>query len=263
MDPKAINSSKTSPTQTPPILNTDTIANLTAAIQNLFVEIKSLPAPIDNKGSPQQQPQSDEIDNPKEYCGSAYEIEEFIAQCHRVYSAWSSQFKTDEMKLLYMISYIRGDAFKWYDVVYAQKNRFPTSLEAFQSELRARFGLEITESQYKAFKNLDRLRQTKSCQAYANKFVELSALVSVNEECKMFMYRRGLKLENELHILGVSPAPSTLAELMDITIRYDDALQLFHSQQSDNSIAACKHKVSANGKLNSKEKRRRRENGLC
>ena len=161
---------------------------------------------------------------PKEFHGSRDEASSFLAQCHLVFATDPVSFADDRLKINYIVSFLRGDAFKWYDAVIYRPNTNFANLSEFEDLFKSTFGEDPSIIQDKAFTDLRRLSQTKSCQLYATKFIQLSARVFVDEATKMFLFKEGLKSEIKLHLIGLRPSPRTLSELIHAAVEYDDAL---------------------------------------
>ena len=169
-------------------------------------------------------PSKVKINKPKEFHGLRDEASSFLAQCHLVFSTDPTTYADDQLKINYIVSFLRGDAFKWYDAVIYRPGLTFSGLAEFEDLFKVTFGEDSSTFQDKAFGDLRRLTQTKSCQAYSTKFVQLAARVFVDEATKMYFFKEGLKPDVKLHLVGLRPAPKTLSELIRAAVEYDDAL---------------------------------------
>jgi hypothetical protein len=134
------------------------------------------------------------INPPQEFHGKRKEVSSFLAQCGIVFKADQSHFQNDENKLNTAISYLRGDAFKWYEAIIRVHGPF-LEYSKFSESLKATFGNYTEVSPDKAMHDLIKCRQTTSVQSYVTAFqLKASRLpTSTNDHTKMFHFKDGLK----------------------------------------------------------------------
>jgi hypothetical protein len=125
-------------------------------------------------------------------------------------------------------SFLRDEAFDWFQAAVVQTNREFTVYEEFTTLFKSVFGEDVSVHQDKAFASLRSLRQTHSAQNYATKFTQIAAKVTIDEFSKIQLFKEGLKPAIKLHLIGLTPTPKTLQEIMDAVIRYDDDLHLLN-----------------------------------
>jgi hypothetical protein len=181
---------------------------------------------------------------------------------------------------------LRGDAFKWFQAAVVEQKKTFANYEEFEELFKSTFGKDVAVHQDKAFKDLTKLQQTKSCQAYSTKFVQMAAQVNVDENTKMQLFKQGLKQNVQLHLIGLQTQPTNLTALIAAAVQYDDAFHLLTGGSSSKQtshhqgnhppssgtnsgvapmdIDATQVKKSAPyGKLTSEERQRRLDNSLC
>ena len=164
------------------------------------------------------------INKPKEFTGNRDETSQFLAQCSLVFEADPTTFADYHQRIIYTTSFLRGDAFKWYEAALYRQERSFDSYSEFTTLLRSVFGEDTSTSQDKSYENLAKLRHTHSCQQFSTRFVQLASRVNIDQDDLAHLYKSALKPEIRLHLIGLRPQPSTLQELMNASIEYDDAL---------------------------------------
>ena len=164
------------------------------------------------------------INPPTVYTGNREETSQFLAQCSLVFEADPYLYSNFQKRIIYTLSFLRGDAFKWYEAAINRPKRKFESYEEFAELLRSTFGEEATASEDKTYDMLSSLRQTHSCQAYSTRFLQLASLINENPNSFTRMYKKGLKNEIQLHLVSLEPQPTTLHNTMAAAIRFDDRL---------------------------------------
>ena len=165
------------------------------------------------------------VNKPKEFHGdNREETTSFLAQCQLVFTSDPSNFADHNLRINYAVSYLRGNAFKWYEAAIFKVKRSFTSFDEFETLFLATFGHDTATNQDKAYADLQRLIQNRSVQSFATKFIQLSACVMIDDSSKIHLFKNGLKSEIKLHLIGLRPQPTTLSEIMQAAIEYDDAL---------------------------------------
>ena len=240
----------------------------------------STPTPATPPPAPVPTPRV-KVNKPKEFTGSRDETSSFLAQCQLVFRSDPSTFSVDSFKTTYALSFLRDDAFKWYEALLRNEVTFD-SYHDFTIKFRNAFGTDTSISQDKAYQDLKRLTQTASCQKYSTRFVLLASRLDIDENSKMHQYKHGLKREIQLHVLGLDPAPKTLSSLIKKAVDYDDALYRLGPPgnprgKSPSNFTAAPTSTSTpmevdattlsqsqpRGKLTEDERKRRKDQGLC
>jgi hypothetical protein len=219
------------------------------------------------------------VNTPQEFSGDRKLTYTFLTQCDFIFD--SQPTMPDSERIRYIASFLRGQAQAWYIAVVARPGRRFASFQEFLNLFLGMFGENDHLSQEAATSKLLDLRQTKSVQAYAARFQELSVLTSFNESGLMALYKNGLKPQIKQHLLNKSSLPSNMAQLVEWSIAYDDQLGAINphfwkttpstptpmeidliSVRPANSTTKITTKLVA-GKLSQEEKKRRNLLGLC
>jgi len=179
------------------------------------------------------------INAPQEFHGKRKEVSSFLAQCGIVFKADQSHFQNDENKLNTAISYLRGDAFKWYEATVRVHGPF-LEYSKFSESLKATFGNYTEVSPDKAMHDLIKCRQTTSVQAYVTAFqLKASRLpITTNDHTKMFHFKDGLKKQIHDFINNLRPQPTSLSELMKTATEYDDNIHSSLSLSTSDSYSS-------------------------
>ena len=254
-----------------------------ADYQQLVDQVRLLTIQLEGTRQQTQASSKVKVNPPKEFHGARDETSSFLAQCELVFRANPALYNDDQVRVIYMVSYLRGDAFKWYESAILRPNLNNIAYEQFKTLFKATFGEDTNVQIDKAYADLRRCQQTKSCQAYSTRFLQLASRVDANKSTKMNFYREGLKAEVKLHLIGLRPAPATLAELIQAAVQYDDAYHRIKSagyrpattsgprftpstpvtSTGPTPMNIDSQKVTTTGKLTDAERKRRKDNHLC
>ena len=118
------------------------------------------------------------------------ELNKFVMQCYLVFKLQPFRFLSEDVKVSYMISYLRGIAMDAVRPI-ASMSTMPDELltvDAFVEYLRANFG--DPDERGTARRKLKALRQTGTASEYFSRFWELIAVLAEKA--------RGLQLEDEV-----------------------------------------------------------------
>jgi Ty3 transposon capsid-like protein len=219
------------------------------------------------------------VNTPTEFTGDRKLTYTFLTECQFIFDSQPSM--PDPERIRYLASFLRGQAQAWYIAVVARPGRKFASLQEFLDLFLSMFGENDHLSQEAATSKLLDLKQSKSVQAYAARFQELSVLTSFNEAGLMALYKNGLKPQIKQHLLNKSSLPSNMAQLVEWSIAYDDQLGAINphywkatpstptpmeidliSVKPATSTTKITSKLVA-GKLSQEEKSRRNLLGLC
>jgi len=190
---------------------------------------------------------------PPEFSGKVYEYRNFVAQCNLSFGLCPASFPTDETRVLFIISRLRGDALTYARSIIENPNH-PlrhnfNGFAAFLDNVYLDQGYED-----KCAHRLHKLKQTKSAASYAVEFKSLIAPLDLNEKAKMLQYFKGLnaKLQEAIAVQGRA---STFEHLVQQSIRIDQAQ--FHARQNSSaeSNRSAPPKSSANSMESNSEKR--------
>jgi hypothetical protein len=170
---------------------------------------------------------------PEEFSGARGKLTQFFTQSALYIYNNQGHFQDDEKKIMFMISYLRGDAYKLIEPfltdfftkgpqMSGETRRTLTVLQAFQEKLSLSFG--SIDEERKADREIRALRQTASAGDYAVKFERLKAYLSWNDESYRSQFFNGLKWEVKDQLLKRETQPDSLSSLIDMAIKLDDII---------------------------------------
>ncbi len=170
---------------------------------------------------------------PEEFSGARGKLTQFFTQSALYIYNNQGHFQDDEKRIMFMISYLRGDAYKLIEPFLTEfflkgnqmsmeTRRTLTVLQAFQEKLTLSFG--SIDEERKADREIRALRQTASAGDYAVKFERLKAYLSWNDESYRSQFFNGLKWEVKDQLLKKETQPDSLSSLIDMAIKLDDII---------------------------------------
>ncbi|GAA5971619.1 hypothetical protein JCM3765_001266 [Sporobolomyces pararoseus] len=166
----------------------------------------------------------DTFDGGRDFSG--HKVSNFLSQC-QLYIDNTSAFTSDDQKIRFAASYLRGEAYTWISSYLAldddEKSKdvhaWLSSWKLFKEKLQTTFGdpdKEATES-----RKLYSLRQTTSAAAYAAEFRRLSLSTGWNDEALRFHFVQGLR-ENIKDEFARIDVPETFDECVEKAITIDN-----------------------------------------
>ena len=173
------------------------------------------------------------ITPPETFDGKPAKFDNFITQCALHITVRTNTFRTEEQRVLFVISCLRGEPLTWArEIVKNRNNPLRHNYEAFEEALTNIYGNRAYKLQ--AEDKILRLSQTGSASHYAQTFQALAAPLDLNEGSKCTMFYNGLKPEVKRAII-TSGRPSTLPALINQAVMFD---QLFFQQRNQEKRAA-------------------------
>src|SRR5271169_198295 len=159
------------------------------------------------------------IPSPPEFNGKVSEFRNFMAQCTLTFHMCPNTYVTDEQKVLFIISLLRGTALTWArDIPEQEDHLLRNDYSAFK---RALSNLYLDRNLKAACEDkLSRLRQTKSAAAYAVEFQSTVAPLGLNDDAECLFFYLGLKSEVKDDLATVGRA-TTLTALIDQAVGID------------------------------------------
>jgi hypothetical protein len=216
------------------------------------------------------------VNPPKEYTGKRENTAHFIAQCKLVFKA--NPTWTDDEKVVYACTYLRGPAFTWYSNLQDSKYTFP-DFANFEAKLTVAFG--ETDLIVKSKSQLKTLRQTKACTTYATEYNRLINIIGYTDvKANIDRFHEGLK-DAVKDLLLTMPLPTTLEQAQANAIACDNRIfQRQQEQKTSRSHNSTYRSPSSNSgptpmeidsirtqstskKLSPEEVERRKREGLC
>src|SRR5437667_7556245 len=178
------------------------------------LEAERQQAPAQQQAPVQQQPplaanpvrKDPKLPPPPEFSGKISEFRNFMAQCNLVITLCPNTHSSDEEKVLFVISRLRGGAMSWARPI-AESATHPlrNNYEAFQTALSNLY----LDQNYKDLcsAKLRHLKQTKSAAAYSVEFATLIApFPEMDDESKCREFYKGLNddVKDDMAIIGVA-----------------------------------------------------------
>ncbi|KAI3638678.1 hypothetical protein MIR68_003176 [Amoeboaphelidium protococcarum] len=167
---------------------------------------------------------------PSKYNGERELFRGFRNQLTILFKIHPQRYKSDEIKIMTVISLLSGNALQWVNPILEHPSKYPDTLanyDRFMSALAAAFQpIEQMAIAGNRIKLLKQLKKTAS--VYSTEFLSLASDLDWNDSALMFQYKDGLSYQVKKMLLGY-PEPSKLQELIDLSIRCDQRLSLFHA----------------------------------
>lgn len=226
---------------------------------------------------------------PETFTGKVSEYQNFIAQCTLVLTVCPNTYTTEEQRVFFVISHLKGEPLTWArDIITNPFHPLRNDYKAFTQAFANVYG----DRAYKleAEDKIQRLTQTKSASQYAQTFQALAAALELNDESKCMMFYNGLKPAIKTAIV-IAGRQSPLHRLVNQAITLDQQFFQQSRQLEKRSHGATQDSEPANkrrggdnrfpdppsfsstdqnprdsrprGPLSDEEKTRRCENGLC
>ena len=166
--------------------------------------------------------------NPDVFYGVRSKLRSFLSQIMLYIELHPHEFPTEQSKVLYAASFLKGPAFEWFE----PHLRTMRSANASRSALLDNFNLfcQALQNTYgdidtraNAERTLGRLRQTGSAAEYASRFQQLASFLNWNDDALQWAFYKGLKdrIKDEL---VKEDRPTQLNELIEKAVRIDNRL---------------------------------------
>ena len=161
------------------------LATANARIAALEAERQQQPAAQDH------QPKDPKLPPPSEFSGKISEFRNFMAQCTLTFTMCPNTYNTDERKVLFVVSLLRGSALSWAREIAENENHL---LRNDYTAFKTAMSNVYLDQNYKELcqTKLDSLQQTRSAASYAVEFATLAAALTLNDEAKCLNFYRGL-----------------------------------------------------------------------
>lgn len=172
------------------------------------------------------------LKDPEVFNGGQRDVGRFLAALHLKYASERNRYKTEESRVAYAASLLRGPAFSWFQPKLNRKikdefgveiNLPPTlgTFAQFETDLRTAFG--DPDAAATAARAISSLRQAGNLTKYTAEFRRLQADLAYNDAAYMTLYRNGLsdEIKDEL---ARRDDPLDLQHLIDLSTRIDNRL---------------------------------------
>jgi RNase H-like domain found in reverse transcriptase/Reverse transcriptase (RNA-dependent DNA polymerase)/Integrase zinc binding domain/Ty3 transposon capsid-like protein/Chromo (CHRromatin Organisation MOdifier) domain len=184
------------------------------------------------------------ISDPEHFDGKRHLLKNFISQLRLVIFGQPSRYPNERSKVMFAASFLRGSAFSWFQP-FLSMNQTPVldDFELFIKRLEETYGDpdEIANAE----RRLCVLRQTNSASAYASEFRRIASLTEWNDPALCCQYYRGLR-DSVKDELSKIERPSTLSDLIEVTIKIDNRLHDRFVEKSGLHIPVKHHQNAFN-----------------
>jgi hypothetical protein len=184
------------------------------------------------------------INKPPEYDGKDKQFcSTFISHLNLYISVNASLFPTDRDKVAFAASYLRGQAFSWFEPhLLRQDDPLLDDFQAFTEELIRNLGDPDRERSMTS--RLQSLTQIGSASSYASNFFKLSAFLNWNDDALRAQFYSGLKSEVKDALALSNVDPTTVQELSALAIRLDNRL---HERRQESKTRTFSSRPTPNG----------------
>ena len=215
---------------------------------------------------------------PSKFNGDKKTARQFVAQCTLYFEVMGAQFPTPRSKIVFLVSLLEGQAAKWALPLLERSDLVMTDLTQFHTAFFSMFGEQ--NPRRKAEDTLRSLRQQGSVADYVTAFRMHCAESEWNDVALTSQFYWGLSEAVKDQLLRLDE-PSTLEDLIKLTLRIDDRLALRRAQRPHGQAGAGGANSGTSGRLGhpkptldqgsrrtwkpltDSEKAERRAKGLC
>jgi hypothetical protein len=176
------------------------------------------------------------VNSPKEFSNDRSVARDFISQCEMVYEAQPDTYHSERLRVLYACSFLRGEAFKWYQTV-SDNGNLTAETNFTDFKLLFQSAWADTELKRNASDQIQTFKQTGKATVYASKFNYLAALTEFNDAGLRTFFYNGLK-ETIKDLLLSKPQATTLKELQEQAIECDILVNRREKERKKNSITS-------------------------
>ncbi|MGL5500114.1 MAG: DUF4939 domain-containing protein, partial [Plesiomonas shigelloides] len=255
------------------------VSELTQQVQRLSIPAVP-PTPPVPPTSPERGPLTEpRLPVPESYAGEPNFCRAFLTRCSLHFSLQPRTFVTEESKVAFVLTLLKGRAALWGTAVWENKDHCCDSFLALGAEMKRVFDRAVAGKE--AARRLADLKQGSSSVAdYSIEFRTLAAECKWNEEAQWDMFLHGLadRVKREIYMLDL---PSTLNELIELALRVDARIdqlgRYLHTTREPGAVVRRSipevdtvghvddHEPMQVGRarLSREERERRRSQGLC
>jgi len=162
---------------------------------------------------------------PDPFTGDRLELDTYLTRCQHVFLTQPSLFLTEQHKVLYTASYLKGNAYSWMKPLvqeYAKGLSVPiefTSFQKYSESLTRMYGdPDIVKSKTR---EINALCQISSVSAYASEFRRIQAYIAWNDQALFDRFYEGLRDNVKDGLVHENPRPALLETLISAALRID------------------------------------------
>jgi len=190
------------------------VANLSAALSNIP---NNSPVVLASK--------EPKVAMPSKFNGDRSSFRGFMNQVETVFKLQPARYAEDIIKIYFIGSLLEGNALAWFNPLIEKPENYVSHLDSYQA-FKAFFKASFSEID-PALSSSNKIRKlvqgSHPVSSYAAEFRLLSCDLNWNEDALISQFCYGLsnKVKN---MLGYSPVPATLDEIVNLSIRCDNRL---------------------------------------
>ena len=248
--------------------------DLATTLREALRRINELEANADSSHTslgPQEQLREPRVEPPPEFSRSISEFPNFMTACTLVFTLCLITYSTDERKVLYVVSRLRGTAMSWArNIAENPDHQYRRDYPAFKTALSNLYSDRNLRARNED--KLSHLTQTKSAAAYAAEFQSLVEPLELDENSKCLLFHKNLKSGVKDIIANVGRAP-TFKLLFDQAISIDQRRHQRELEDKKSSLSKNpsfsdsqphgQKRPAPKGSISQQEKSRRITEGLC
>ena len=148
---------------------------------------------------PAQTSSNPKIKEPDPYYGERTKLRPFLAHCELKFRTEPNKFDTDEKKIAYTSSLLKGVAWSWVEPLITGTGNAATTWEEFRAAMGRAFGeVDTREVAYEKFQKIQ--QGTRSAAAYWAEFQKIKADLPYDDNVCVDRFRSGLHFEVRRHM---------------------------------------------------------------
>ena len=191
---------------------------------------------------------------PDPFTGDRLELDTYLTRCQHVFLTQPSLFLTEQHKVLYAASYLKGNAYSWVKPLvqeYAKGLSVPiefTTFQKYSESLTRMYGdPDIVKSKTR---EINALQQTSSVSAYPSEFRRLQAYIAWNDQALFDRFYAGLRDNVKDGLVHENPRPTLLEPLISAALRidariYERILERKSTTTTNPRLGTTPHKITA------------------
>ena len=200
---------------------------------------------VDHVGKDFKEPK---VAEPEPFSGSSSDLDRFIDKCCLVFELQSRRYPTDRVRITYMISLMKGNAFNlvqpYNRLVEAKKPPFLLDFELWLVFLKDSFGnaSEVED----AVRQLRQLKQTGTASEFFSKFTRYGILSGWDDKGLIDTARRALTTDIRRELVKHDYNSFNFNQFRTLVIRIDGQLREFEEDEKAERRISQKHTSSTN-----------------
>lgn len=198
-----------------------------AQLSSIFHHADAAPSPFGSSSSgPAPAPKSHQpviqVAPPEPFSGDQAKFGTFVSQLSLKFASDPAAFASDQSRLIYAASYLRGSAYTWVQPHISPLGSLSfSSYEEFLSALRASF--DDPDSYATAERQIFALKQDSTCSSYYSRFSSLASILGWTEPAFLVsLFRRGLKDHVKDALVGKAIPQDSLPQFAKACIELDN-----------------------------------------